>query len=81
MAKLSYASDCEPNNLGGRACANDDGTTSDSIPNYANNLAAYLHFLNIKTCSTISKFDKLGFFLQKPVASSFLIYLLQVNKM
>lgn len=28
-----YATDCEPNNMGGQFCINDDGTASDSMPN------------------------------------------------
>jgi hypothetical protein len=36
MTEVTYASDCEPNNMGGQVCVNDDGTTSDSIPNEIN---------------------------------------------
>lgn len=30
---LAYAADCDDNGLGGKFCINDDGSTSDSIPN------------------------------------------------
>lgn len=29
----AYAADCEDNGLGGKFCINDDGSTSDSVPN------------------------------------------------
>lgn len=38
---VAYAADCEPNNMGGQVCVNDDGTTSDSIPNEVNGLDTY----------------------------------------
>lgn len=41
MTEVTYASDCEPNNMGGQVCVNDDGTTSDSIPNEINGLDTY----------------------------------------
>lgn len=28
-----YAAECQPNGLGGYSCVNDDGSTSDSMPN------------------------------------------------
>lgn len=38
---VDYAADCEPNNMGGQVCVNDDGTTSDSIPNEVDGLDTY----------------------------------------
>lgn len=33
LAKFTDAADCESNSLGGQFCVNDNGTTSDSMPN------------------------------------------------
>lgn len=33
FSAYNHASDCEPNNMGGQFCVNDDGTASDSMPN------------------------------------------------
>ncbi|WP_251988689.1 RND transporter [Escherichia coli] len=33
-----HAADCTPNGLGGQFCVNDDGSTSDSIPNELNGM-------------------------------------------
>ncbi|XBS68533.1 hypothetical protein ABK905_17795 [Acerihabitans sp. KWT182] len=35
LLRSAYAEDCQPNGLGGSYCINDDGTTSNSIPNEA----------------------------------------------
>ncbi|MBE0092281.1 RND transporter [Raoultella planticola] len=39
--QTAYASDCQPNGLGGSFCINDDGTTSDSIPNEVDGQETY----------------------------------------
>ena len=41
VTELSYAVDCEPNSIGGQFCINDDGTTSDSMPNEVGGVDTY----------------------------------------
>lgn len=51
LATFTYAADCEPNNLGGQFCINDDGTTSDSMPNEVSGEDTYSN--NGKWTSTV----------------------------
>ncbi|HIE8670227.1 hypothetical protein [Escherichia coli] len=41
LLQQAHATDCEPNGYGGTFCINDDGTTSDSIPNEVNGQDVY----------------------------------------
>lgn len=41
LLQQAHATDCEPNGYGGTFCINDDGTTSDSMPNEANGQDVY----------------------------------------
>ncbi|PXL12445.1 RND transporter [Klebsiella variicola] len=38
---FAYASDCDDNGLGGKFCVNNDGSTTDSIPNEVNGMDTY----------------------------------------
>ncbi|HFQ7085847.1 TPA: RND transporter [Raoultella planticola ATCC 33531] len=41
LARYTYAIDCQPNSIGGQFCINDDGTTSDSMPNEIGGIDTY----------------------------------------
>ena len=36
LAVPAFAADCQPNGIGGSFCINDDGTTTDTVPNEVN---------------------------------------------
>lgn len=41
LLQSAHATDCESNGYGGSFCINDDGTTSDSMPNEVNGQDVY----------------------------------------
>lgn len=41
LASPAFAADCQPNGIGGSFCINDDGTTTDTVPNEVNGMDTY----------------------------------------
>ena len=41
LAVPAFAADCQPNGIGGSFCINDDGTTTDTVPNEVNGMDTY----------------------------------------
>lgn len=41
LASPTFAADCQPNGIGGSFCINDDGTTTDTVPNEVNGMDTY----------------------------------------
>ena len=41
LAVPAFAADCQPNGIGGSFCINDDGTTTDPVPNEVNGMDTY----------------------------------------
>ena len=41
LASPALAADCQPNGIGGSFCINDDGTTTDTVPNEVNGMDTY----------------------------------------